>query len=139
MITMLARELHDVLGPRSGPNVRRLLGLLLIVRGMVYLAGNIMPAAHAHLADPLNVRPYIYGWVILTIGVGLLITRRQRHTTAGRMAAALATAVCLFVAGGDFASFYYPQIPEWVIVAYFAMGEAAVAGEDECVHEHVSR
>lgn len=107
-------------------STRLMIGLLLIIRGAVYILGHLLPAAYEHLANPFHTNLYVYGLIIMLIGLWLLITVRYSHMMLGRIAAAFAAACSLFIAGGDFANRYYPQIPEWVVVALFSIWEASI-------------
>lgn len=115
----------------AGPEVRKLMAWLLIIRGVLYIVAYPGPTA----VLPFSLHPlfdwplYVFGALCLITGVLLAMTVHNRGTIiAGRVVTIYATAFCTFMAIG--ASGSYVQMSTYVILAMCGVREAATSVKD---------
>lgn len=111
----------------SGLTVRSLVAWMMIIHGLLYIAGTTGPAPgpapYDNPTDWVRAPLALFGVLLLTVGIMALLTCHMRCTRRGHVVAVAATALCAFIAGGFYDRF--APLSVFVIMAYAMLGEAS--------------
>lgn len=82
-----------LLTPPCGTGIRDLIGVIFVLQGLVRLIDGRVFSTTALVGGSTEM----YGLAQMLLGMGLLLTRKQRHARWGRGAAAFACGMCVWL------------------------------------------